>query len=45
VSLYNGKVIEGVILSRGKNFTILTPRGKIIVPEKQIRATQARYVK
>jgi len=45
VSLYNGKVIEGVILSRGKNFTILTPKGKIIVPEKQIRATQARYVK
>ena len=45
VSLYNGKVIDGVILHRGTNYTILTSRGKIIVPEKQIRAIRARYVK
>jgi hypothetical protein len=45
VSLYNGKVIEGVILHRGAHYTILTSKGKIIVPEKQIRATRARYVK
>jgi hypothetical protein len=44
VTLYNGKVIEGVIINRGANYTILTPRGKIIVPERQIRATRARYV-
>jgi hypothetical protein len=45
VTLYNGKVIEGIILSRGKNYIILTPKGKIIVPERQIRATRARYVR
>lgn len=45
VSLYNGKVIEGVILHRGTNYILLTPKGKITVPERQIRATRARYVK
>ncbi len=45
VSLYNGKVIEGIILHRGKNYSILTPKGTISVPERQIRATRARYVR
>ncbi len=42
VILYNGRVIEGVILSRGVNYTILTTKGNIILPERQIRATQVR---
>jgi len=45
VSLYNGKVIKGIILRRGKNYIILTPKGKISIPEKQIRATRAQYVR
>ncbi|MBN1495362.1 MAG: FecR domain-containing protein [Spirochaetes bacterium] len=45
VSLYNGKVIEGVILHRGKRYRILTPKGEISIPERQIRATRARYVR
>lgn len=45
VSLYNGKVIEGVILQRGKRYRILTPKGEISIPERQIRATRARYVR
>ncbi|MBN2159388.1 MAG: FecR domain-containing protein [Spirochaetes bacterium] len=45
VSLYNGKVIEGVILHRGKRYRVLTPEGEISIPERQIRATRARYVR
>jgi ferric-dicitrate binding protein FerR (iron transport regulator) len=42
VILYNGRVLEGVILSRGENYTILTTAGKIIVPERQIRTIRVR---
>jgi hypothetical protein len=42
VILYNGRVIEGVILSRDVKYTILTTGGKMILPERQIRTIRVR---
>ncbi len=40
VTLYSGKKIIGVIYSRGTVYTIITPRGIIKIPLKQIKQTQ-----
>ncbi len=38
VKLYSGKTIQGAILSRGDNYTILTTAGVVEVPKKDVRA-------
>ena len=40
VTLYNGRVIQGAVISRGANYTILTPGGTVVVPEKQIKGSR-----
>ncbi|MBP7736243.1 MAG: FecR domain-containing protein [Spirochaetes bacterium] len=42
VTLYDGRVLTGVILSRGAVYTILTTGGVITVPEKKIRNTRVQ---
>jgi len=42
VFLYDGRVLTGVILSRGPVYTILTTGGVITVPEKKIRNTRVQ---
>lgn len=43
VSLYNGKVIKGIILSRGRFYKMNTPEGPMTIDSKQIKTTMARY--
>lgn len=40
ITLYSGRRIKGVIISRGDSYTILTPGGRIYVQLSQIRDTQ-----
>jgi len=40
VVLYDGRVITGVIISRGPVYTIMTSTGVVSVPEKKIRNTR-----
>ncbi len=40
VTLYNGKVIKGVILSRGEKMKILTPRGIVFVKQDNVMTTE-----
>jgi hypothetical protein len=40
ITLYNGRVIRGAVISRGAFFTIVTPGGTITVPEKQIKGSR-----
>ncbi len=40
VTLYNGRVIRGVIVSRGAEYKILTPEGQLTVPSSQVKKTQ-----
>ncbi len=42
VMLYDGRVLTGVILSRGPVYTILTAGGVITVPEKKIKNTRVQ---
>lgn len=39
VTLYNGRVIQGAILSRGETYRILTPDGVITVTEEEIKTS------
>ncbi len=39
ITLYNGRVIQGAILSRGAEYKILTPDGTISVPEEDIKSS------
>lgn len=39
VTLYNGRVIQGAILSRGETYRILTPDGVETVPEDEIKTS------
>ncbi|HPG52602.1 MAG TPA: FecR family protein [Spirochaetota bacterium] len=39
ITLYNGRVIQGAILSRGTEYRILTPDGTITVPEEEIKSS------
>lgn len=39
ITLYNGRVIQGAILSRGAQYTILTPDGTVTVPEEEIKSS------
>lgn len=38
VIFYNNRVITGTIVSRGANYTIVTPGGVIVVPARKIRS-------
>lgn len=40
ISLYNGRVLQGAILSRGDTYKILTISGTIAVPAKDIKRTE-----
>ncbi|MFW5861119.1 MAG: FecR family protein [Spirochaetota bacterium] len=40
ITLYSGKIHRGVILSRGKNFKILTTSGTVAVPKNKIKRTR-----
>ncbi len=40
ITLYSGKIHRGVILSRGRNFKILTTSGTVIVPKNKIKRTR-----
>lgn len=40
ITLYNNKVISGIIISRGETFTVVTPAGKIFVNQKEIMRTR-----
>lgn len=40
VILYDGRIITGVIISRGPVFAIMTAKGVVSVPEKKIRNTR-----
>lgn len=42
VTLYNNRVITGIIISRGMNYEIITPDGHVIFPEKDIRNIRIR---
>jgi hypothetical protein len=37
ITLYNKKVISGIIMTRGETYEIVTPGGKVSVKEKEIR--------
>lgn len=37
IRMYNGRIIQGAIISRGKTYLVLTPAGKIKIPEEQIK--------
>lgn len=39
VKLYSGKEIQGAIIRRGDNYSILTTTGVVEVPKKEIRST------
>jgi len=40
ISLYNGKVLRGAIIERGKQYSILTTGGTVRVPENQVRSVR-----
>jgi hypothetical protein len=40
ITLYNGRVIQGAVMTRGEVYTILTPGGTITIPEKQIKGSR-----
>jgi hypothetical protein len=40
ITLYNGRVIQGAIMSRGANYVIITPGGTVSVPEAEIKNVQ-----
>jgi hypothetical protein len=40
ISLYNGRVIRGAIISRGENFKVITPERMLTVPQKDIMNTR-----
>ncbi|MCU0846215.1 MAG: FecR domain-containing protein [Spirochaetes bacterium] len=40
ISLYNGKVLRGAIIERGKQYSILTTNGTVQVPEAQVRSVR-----
>ena len=40
VALYNGQKYKGVILKRGATYTILTTKGKVYVPKKNVKSTR-----
>ncbi len=42
ITLYSGKVISGVILSRGANYKVLTERGTINIRAKKVRQTRSK---
>lgn len=42
LSLYNGRVVQGVILSRGANFKVLTSSGAVFVDAKDISRTDIK---
>jgi hypothetical protein len=37
IRLYNGRIIQGAVISRGKEYLILTPAGKIKIKEEEIK--------
>jgi|GEM_PF-1859172 len=37
IRLYNGRVIQGAIISRGDEYLVLTVSGTVKIPEKQIK--------
>jgi len=37
IRLYNGRILRGAVISRGVMYLILTPEGKVKIPEKQIK--------
>lgn len=40
ISLYNGKVLRGAIIERGRQYSILTTNGTVRVPENQVRSVR-----
>jgi hypothetical protein len=40
ITLYNGKVIQGAIISRGEQYRVLTPEGTISIPESEIKGSR-----
>jgi hypothetical protein len=40
ITLYNGRVIQGAVISRGERYTILTPGGTVSIPEKEIKGSR-----
>lgn len=37
IRMYNGRILRGAIISRGKMYLVLTPTGKVKIPEEQIK--------
>ncbi|MFH0977457.1 MAG: FecR family protein [Spirochaetota bacterium] len=42
VTLYSGKIVIGVITKRGKDYTILTPKGEVVIPKTDINYTKEK---
>ncbi len=40
ITLYNGRVIQGAVISRGARYTILTPGGTVSIPENEIKGSR-----
>lgn len=40
ITLYNGRVIHGAVISRGARYSILTPGGTISIPENEIKGSR-----
>ncbi len=40
ISLYNGRVVRGAIINRGRTYSVLTTNGTIKVPESQIKSVR-----
>lgn len=37
ITLYNGQIVQGAIISRGRNYQVLTLNGTMIIPENKVR--------
>jgi hypothetical protein len=42
ITLYSGRTIQGVIISRGESYRVLTTNGPISVNAKDVRRTDVR---
>jgi len=42
ITLYSGKVINGIIISRGESYKVLTSSGTVILKAKSVRRTDVR---
>lgn len=40
ITLYNGKIIDGAIITRGETYTVLTTRGIVRIPRNQIKTVR-----